>query len=95
MTWNLANGRTVMGHASRLERWRPDLPPGSDISVPTTLARLAPVREERDDYVLSVLVEYSDEQRVGRWRQVWRPFDQGDSIGSQYFVPEEPELLMH
>jgi hypothetical protein len=67
MEWVLANGQTITGHASRVEPWRPDLPPGSDLSISTTLVDPAPTgAAHRAKLVERVVVHYSDEQRIGR-----------------------------
>ena len=94
VTWNLSDGRTVKNHANRVEPWRPDLPPGSDLSVHTTLAESPPAKNVYAlNLIQSVVVHYSDEQRVGRWRQVWRSAQDAAEPNNYYLVANEPELL--
>jgi hypothetical protein len=91
LEWHLTNGRLVEQDVARMERWRANLPPGSDLSQGVVLADPSPAPETTATYVQSVTTVYSDEQHVGRWRQNWRPAPVTGS--TQYFLGSEPELL--
>lgn len=91
LEWHLTDGRIVQQDVVRMERWRPDLPPGRELSQGVTLANPSPGPPATASYVQSVNTTYSDEQRVGRWRQTWLPAP--DTGSTQYFVGSEPELL--
>lgn len=91
LEWHLTDGRLVKQDVVRMERWRADLPPGSDLSQAVVLANRSPALETTATYVQSVTTVYSDEQHVGRWRQTWRPASNTGS--TQYFLGSEAELL--
>jgi hypothetical protein len=70
VVWMLSNRDPITERAARLEPSRPDLPPGSDITlaVDLQLPETANVWNEID----MVWIEFWDDNRVGHWQDTWR-----------------------
>jgi hypothetical protein len=89
VAWLLTSGDTVTGRAARLQPWRPDLPPGSDIAlaVDLKLPETANVWKE----VSMVWIEYWDDSHVGHWQDTWRVGTEPDSQGM--FLQTDSQLV--
>lgn len=70
VVWLLSDRDPITEHTARLEPWRPDLPPGSDITlaVDLQLPETANVWDELD----MVWINYWDDNRAGHWQDTWR-----------------------
>jgi len=79
--WTMRSGEVARREGGTLQGWRADLPPGSDITFKVQLPSLVKQGQEAD-LVAGVVVEYTDERRLQRWRQAWEVH--GNPIGSMW-----------
>ncbi|HEV2778389.1 MAG TPA: hypothetical protein VGX25_03220 [Actinophytocola sp.] len=70
VVWLLTDRDPATAQAARLEPWRPDLPPGSDLALAVDLE--LPETATVQDGIRMVWIEYWDDTRVGHWRDTWQ-----------------------
>lgn len=98
-TWSLTDGGRVRFREQRLSppTYRQTMSPGAGDNYESHPESIQLLDTNPDPLfgaaaVSRVVVSYSDERRLGRWRQVWIPSDK-NILGIAQLVPETPVLL--
>jgi hypothetical protein len=68
--WHLKSGASIVDRTARLESWRPNLPPGSDITFGVDLGLLTTNGWWEELSMVRAL--YWDEQRLAQWESIWQ-----------------------